>query len=238
MLRIGGFTEELFTTSALTLIALFLFCAGSQMNLRVGGRALKKGILLTLTKYFSGVAVGYSVAFMFDPMTGIFGLSTLAIIAAMTNSNGGMFAALTGQYGNRSDVGAVSILSINDGPFLTMVALGMLGTSFPIITFVSVFLPIALGMFLGNLDEDIRKFLAPGEVLTIPFFSFALGTGMNFSTFLNPEVAGAGILLGVATVIITGGAAIIVLKIFREKSQIAAVAEASTAGNAVGTPRL
>ncbi len=41
-MRIGGFSEALFTTGALTLIALFLFCAGSQMNLKVGGRSLKK----------------------------------------------------------------------------------------------------------------------------------------------------------------------------------------------------
>lgn len=236
LLRIGGFTEELFTTGALTLIALFLFCAGSQMNFRVGGRALKKGILVTSAKYFSGVAIGYLFALIFDPMHGILGLSTMTIIAAMTNSNGGMYAALTGQYGNRSDVGAVSILSLNDGPFMTMLALGMLGTTFPAIAFISVLLPIALGMLLGNLDEDIREFLSPGETITIPFFSFALGTGMNFGSFFNPEVVGAGLLLGFMTVIITGGAGILLLKLFREKSQIAGIAEGSTAGNAVATP--
>lgn len=41
-LQIGGFSQELFKDSALVLIALFLFCVGSQMNLKVGGKALKK----------------------------------------------------------------------------------------------------------------------------------------------------------------------------------------------------
>lgn len=41
-LRIGGFSEALFKNSSIILIALFLFCCGSQMNLRVGGTALKK----------------------------------------------------------------------------------------------------------------------------------------------------------------------------------------------------
>lgn len=45
-LRIGGFSQELFKDSALVLIALFLFCVGSQMNLKVGGKALKKGYCL------------------------------------------------------------------------------------------------------------------------------------------------------------------------------------------------
>lgn len=236
MLKIGGFSEALFKTGALTLIALFLFCCGSQMDLRVGGRALKKGVLLTTSKYVTGLAVGLTFGYFFDPMNGLLGLSTIAIIAAMTNGNGGMYAALTGQYGNRSDVGAVSVLSLNDGPFLTLVALGMMGSSFPVIAFIAVLLPIGIGMLLGNLDSEIRDFLKPGELLPVPFFAFALGAGMNLANFFNPEVVGAGLLLGIMTVVLTGGTGILVFKIFKEKSQIAPVAEASTAGNAAATP--
>jgi 2-keto-3-deoxygluconate permease len=236
MLKIGGFSEALFKNGSLTLIALFLFCCGSQMNLKVGGRALKKGVLLTTSKYLTGLAVGVVFGMLFDPMNGLLGLSTVAIIAAMTNGNGGMYAALTGQYGNRSDVGAVSVLSLNDGPFFTLMALGMMGSSFPVIAFIAVLLPIAIGMILGNLDPEIREFLKPGELLPVPFFAFALGAGMNLANFFNPEVVGAGLLLGVLTVVLTGGTGILVFKLFREKSQIAPVAEASTAGNAAATP--
>ena len=236
-LKIGGFTQWLFKDGALPLIALFLFCCGSQMNLRVGGVAMKKGILLTASKYFTGLIVGVLWGKLSgDMMNGFLGLSTMAIIAAMTNGNGGMYAALTGQYGNRSDVGAVAVLSLNDGPFFTLMALGMLGANFPIIAFIAVLLPIAIGMLLGNLDPDIRSFLKPGESLPIPFFAFALGAGMNFATFFNPKVVVAGVTLGLMTVVLTGLTGIIVFKLFREKSQIAPVAEASTAGNAVGTP--
>ena len=236
-LRIGGFAQWLFKDGALPLIALFLFCCGSQMNLRVGGVAMKKGVLLTASKYFTGVIVGVLWGKLSgDMMNGFLGLSTMAIIAAMTNGNGGMYAALTGQYGNRSDVGAVAVLSLNDGPFFTLMALGMLGANFPIIAFIAVLLPIAIGMLLGNLDPDIRSFLKPGETLPIPFFAFALGAGMNFATFFNPKVVVAGVTLGLMTVTLTALTGILVFKLFREKSQIAPVAEASTAGNAVGTP--
>ena len=236
-LKIGGFTQWLFKDGALPLIALFLFCCGSQMNLRVGGVAMKKGILLTASKYFTGLIVGVLWGKLSgDMMNGFLGLSTMAIIAAMTNGNGGMYAALTGQYGNRSDVGAVAVLSLNDGPLFTLMALGMLGANFPIIAFIAVLLPIAIGMLLGNLDPDIRSFLKPGETLPIPFFAFALGAGMNFATFFNPKVVVAGVTLGLMTVTLTALTGILVFKLFREKSQIAPVAEASTAGNAVGTP--
>lgn len=235
-LRIGGFSQELFKDSALVLIALFLFCVGSQMNLKIGGIALKKGLLLTSTKYFTGLAVGMAFGFFFDPWTGILGLSTLAIIAGMTNSNSGMYAALTGQYGNRSDVGGLSILAINDGPFLTLVSLGLLGTTLPIIAFVAVLLPIGIGMLLGNLDPKIREFLKPGESLTIPFFAFALGAGMNLANFFNPEVLAGGLVIAVLTFVFTGGMGVLVFKLAGEKSFIAPIAEASTAGNAAATP--
>lgn len=235
-LRIGGFSQELFKDSALVLIALFLFCVGSQMNLKVGGLALKKGFLLTSSKYLTGLAVGMAFGFFFDPWHGILGLSTMAIIAGMTNSNSGMYAALTGQYGNRSDVGGLSILAINDGPFLTLLSLGILGTALPMIAFIAVLLPIGIGMILGNLDPKIREFLKPGESLTIPFFSFALGAGMNLANFLNPEVLAGGLVLAVLTFVLTGGMGVLVFKLFKEKSFIAPIAEASTAGNAAATP--
>lgn len=235
-LRIGGFSEALFKNGSLVLIALFLFCAGSQMNLKVGGRALKKGVMLTSSKYLTGLAIGLLFGIFFDPMNGILGLSTLAIIAAMTNGNGGMYVALTGQYGNRSDVGAVSVLSLNDGPFLTLMSLGLLGSSFPVIAFIAVLLPICLGMLLGNLDPEIRAFLKPGEILPVPFFAFALGAGMNLANFFNPSVVAAGLTIGILTTVLTAATGILVFKLFKEKSYIGPVAEASTAGNAAATP--
>ncbi|MFM2092107.1 MAG: hypothetical protein RLZZ127_2596, partial [Planctomycetota bacterium] len=234
--KIGSFTEQLFKSGALCLIALFLLCAAAQMNLRIGARAVGKGVMLTGTKFAVGVGVGWLVAVAFGPFEGFLGLTTVTIIAAMTNGNGGMYAALTGQYGNRSDVGALSILSLNDGPFLTMVGLGILGTAFPMVVFLGVLIPILIGMTLGNLDEDIRTFLAPGEKLLIPFFAFALGANMNLATFLNAEVAAGGILLGVMTTILTGLGMWTVFTLFRIRSRIAPFAEASVAGNATATP--
>jgi len=238
MLQIGGFTTALFSKKAiLTLIALFLVCVGSQMNFAVGRKALKVGSALVIGKLLAAMAVGYSVAMLSgDKVNGFLGLSALTIIAAMSNGNGGMYAALTGKYGNRSDVGAISVVSINDGPFLTMLALGVMGESFPIIAFLAVLIPISVGFILGYLDLDIRKFLKPGEAILIPFFAFALGTSMNLSAFFQAEAITGGLFLGICTIVVSGGFMILALKIIGEKSQISAVAEASTAGNAVQTP--
>ena len=233
---VPSFTESLFKTGALTLIALFLFCIGSQMTVRIGARSLGKGALLTGTKFIAGTLTGYVIGRLSDPFQGFLGLSTLAIVAAMTNGNGGLFAALTGQYGNRSDVGALSVLSLNDGPFLTMVALGLLGERFPVVVFIGVVLPLTIGMILGNLDEDIREFLRPGEKLLVPFFAFALGAGMNLSVFTQWHFLLGGIALGLMTLLITGGSMWLALTLFGFRSRITAFAEASAAGNATATP--
>jgi len=243
-LRIGAvaaegtpsFAESLFKTGALTLIALFLFCVGSQMTVRIGARALGKGVLLTGAKFAAGAMVGWAAAKLSDPFHGFLGLSTLAIVAAMTNGNGGLFAALTGQYGNRSDVGALSVLSLNDGPFLTMIALGLMGERFPVVVFLGVLLPLALGLLLGNLDEDVRLFLQPGEKLLVPFFAFALGANMNLAVFAQWQFLVGGVTLGLLTLLISGSVMWLSLALGGFRSRLAAFAEASTAGNATATP--
>ena len=233
---VPSFAESLFKTGALTLIALFLFCVGSQMTVRIGARALGKGALLTGTKFIAGTLTGYLLGRFSDPFHGFLGLSTLAIVAAMTNGNGGLFAALTGQYGNRSDVGALSVLSLNDGPFFTLIALGLLGERFPAVVFLGVLLPLAIGMVLGNLDPDIREFLRPGEKLLVPFFAFALGAGMNLSVFVQWNFLLGGLALGLMTLFITGTAMWLALSLFGFRSRLTAFAEASAAGNATATP--
>lgn len=176
-------------------------------------------MLLTASKYFTGVIIGFLWGKLSgDMMNGFLGLSAMTIIAAMTNGNGGMYAALTSQYGNRSDVGAVAVLSLNDGPFFTLMALGMMGANFPFIAFIAVLLPIGIGMLLGNLDPEMRDFLKPGELLPVPFFAFSLGAGMDFATFLKIEVLLGGLALGFMTTVLTGSTGILVFKLFREKA--------------------
>jgi 2-keto-3-deoxygluconate permease len=239
LLRIGNFTEALFVNGASTLIALFLLCTGAQINVKSFGVSVGKGATLLATKWVVGAAFGL-IAYMFAGENGLWlGLAPIAIIAAMTNSNGGLFVALVGQYGSKEDRAAYSLLALNDGPFLTMVALSIFGAMgfvdgmFSLQSFIAVLLPILVGMVLGNLDEEMRVFLDKGSSMLIPFFAFALGMGIDFGAIVEGGLS--GIILGLLTVFVTGTAGYLVFKALKW-NPIVGAAEGSTAGNAVATP--
>lgn len=233
-IQIGSFTEAMFKTGASAIIGCFLFCNGAQINIKQVGEPLIKGVVLTAVKFFIGAAIGVMINKFFGA-SGFLGISVVAAIAAITNSNGGLYTALASQYGTANDVGAISILSLNDGPFFTMVAFGATGiANIPIIALVATVVPILLGFILGNLDEDLRDFLAPGTTLMIPFFAFPLGAALDFRQLL---VAGApGILLGVISTVLTGGAGFLAFKLMKAKNPAVGAAIGTTAGNAAATP--
>ncbi|MEY4812983.1 MAG: hypothetical protein RLZZ162_56, partial [Verrucomicrobiota bacterium] len=62
--------------------------------------------------------------------TGFFaGLSTLALVAALNDTNGGLYMALMTQYGRPRDAAAYSVMCLESGPFLTMLTLGSVASA-------------------------------------------------------------------------------------------------------------
>lgn len=182
ILDVGSFTTALFRDGTAVLLGLFFFCLGSQLNIRTTGPALEKGVAILVGKVGVGVALGLAVAFAVPGGT-LLGLTPLAIIAAMTNSNGALFAALTGQYGNKTDRASVAVIAVSDGPFITMIALGSAGlATFPLHDLIGLILPLVLGAVLGNLSRSAREFLSVGEFLLIPFLGFVVGRSIDFGT--------------------------------------------------------
>lgn len=241
-LDVGSFSTALFRDGTGALLGLFFFCMGAQIDLRSTSVTLQKGSAILVGKVGIGVVIGLSVAFL-APEGTLFGLLPLAIIAAMTNSNSALYVALTKQFGNETDRGSIAVISINDGPFFTMIALGAAGlAAFPLQMMVGILLPLALGFLLGNASSTVRQFLRPGESLLIPFLGFAVGRGIDFGTLGQAGLQ--GILLGLMTLVISGGAAMGMLWLLHvvtsrpkpTRNLISAAAESTTAGNAIATP--
>lgn len=233
-LMIGSFTTGLFKNGVPTLIGLFLFCSGAQIDVRMAGTTVKKGVILTALKFFVGFGLGVLLNKLFGP-AGILGLTPLAVIGAVTNSNGVIYATLASQYGDESDVGATSILALNDGPFFTMIALGAAGLgTFPLMDIMASMVPIIIGFIIGNLDHEWRKILATGMILLPPFNGFALGAGMNLNNII--KAGPMGIVLGLMTVVCTGLLTFIIYSFIRRKPDPMGAAIGTTAGVATTTP--
>lgn len=235
VLQAGGYVTALWSSSgANTTIAVFLFCVGAQIQLRQGGEILKRGIVLLLAKFLAGAALGWAVGAIFS-MAGVLGLSTLAIISAVTNSNGELFMSLAGSFVDDTDIAAQAILNINDGPFLTLVAVGASGMAdIPLQSLICAIAPILAGLILGNLDKDIADFLKPGLNVLIPFFAFCLGAGISLANLVKGGLS--GILLGVICVAWSGLICILADKFILKRPGYAGAAVATAAGNCVAAP--
>ncbi len=235
----GSFTGALFT-GALPILAVFYVCMGATIAVRSLPTVLRRGGALLATKILLGLAAAVILGRLLGERpvgAGWFaGLSTLAVVAAVNDTNGGLYMALMNQFGRPEETAAYSVMTLESGPFLTMVSLGVAGlASFPWATLVGAVLPLAAGIVIGNLDREMRDFLGRAAPVMIPLFAFALGSTLDLH-----RVWAAGLLgfaLGLAVSVVSGIALVAVDRL-NGGSGTAGIAAASTAGNAAVVPAL
>ena len=141
-----------------------------------------------------GVIVGLIVGKICGP-EGFLGIAPFVLIATITNSNGSLYISLSSQFGNATDTGAISILSLNDGPFFTLIALGATGlANIPIKSLIAVLVPLLIGFIWGNLDKGFRDACKTAQPIVTFFMTISIGAKTDIKTILT---AGAsGIVLG------------------------------------------
>lgn len=233
--EIGGLTAAVFSSVGTnTLLGAQLFCMGTALQVKDMPAVLKRGGVLLAAKFAIGAGLGILVGKLFGD-AGFFGLSTLAIVSAVTNSNGSVYLTLMGNYGDRADAGCFPLLALNDGPFFTLVALGASGlANIPFMSLLAAIIPVALGMLIGNLDHGMRDIFAPMGTAIIPLIGFALGTGINLMNIVKGGAS--GIILGLVTVFVGGAFIVLCDRFISRRPGYAGWAVATTAGNAVAVP--
>lgn len=95
----GTFTTYLWKSGAMPILAVFIFCNATTINFKKAGVTVYKGVVITAVKVGVGIIIGLICGKLFGE-AGFLGLSTLAIVGALANSNGGLYAALAGEYGD------------------------------------------------------------------------------------------------------------------------------------------
>jgi 2-keto-3-deoxygluconate permease len=222
----------LFKNSALPLIGLLILATGAQINARQSTGVFKRCGVLLLTKTFIPAVIIILYGNIFG-REGILGVSLLAAMIAFTNSNGGLWLALTGQYGTDEDRGAYIASGLNDGPFFILLALGLSGhANVPWQAIVGTVIPFIVGFVLGNLDKKFAEMMKPTAAITIPFFAFALGTGINLQNLVTGGVT--GVLLGIGVTLVTGFLCFAGYRLFiRNSNPGIGFAAGTTAGNSI-----
>lgn len=195
--QIGGYVTALFYEGNAAMMGFFLIVCGSTINIKQVGMPLYKGVSLTAMKFILGVIVGLLVGKICGP-EGFLGLAPFVWIAALTNSNGSLYISLSSQFGDATDTGAISILSLNDGPFFTLIALGATGlANIPINSLIATLVPLLIGFIWGNVDEGFRKACATAQPIVTFFMTISIGAKTDVKTILT---AGAsGVVLGLAS---------------------------------------
>ena len=235
----GSFTGALFTGS-LPILAVFYVCLGATIRVESLPYVLRRGGALFFTKTMLGVVAGVVLGHALGerPVAGgwLAGFSTLAVVAAANNTNGGLYLALMQQFGTPEEAGAYALMCFESGPFLTMATLGAIGLSaFPWPTLLGGVLPLAVGVVLGNVDRDLRDFLGRSAATLVPFFAFALGATLDLRRVWQAGLLGIVLALGVLAI---SAVVLIVVDRLAGGTGIAGVAAASTAGSAAATPAL
>lgn len=237
-LEIGSFSTALFRDSALVLIGLLIFATGTHVTARTSGPVLAHaGVLLLMKSLIPAtivVLIGLAVG-----IAGIAGVSILALLVAVDNSNGGLWLAFTGRYGDKRDRGAYMASAVNDGPFLSLLFLGASGlASIPGLLLLAAIAPFLLGMLVGNLDPKWRDVLKPTPGIVIPFFAFALGTGIDLGNVVRGGAS--GLVVGLIVAPISGALVYLGYRFLLRRGVKSGLgfAAGTTAGNAIATPAI
>lgn len=180
---LGNPMKDMFSSSGqMLIIGLMLFCTGTQLKISDMKDALHRGVLLILVRL--GIAyllcALFYMAFGYD---GIFGISFLAFVCAVTSANAALYMGIISPFGDKADKASFGIMLICSMPLLPLLFLGFYGTSgfgeAQVMQIISLIIPFILGMVLGNLDEDIRKVFAGGNAIILPFLGFEFGSTIN-----------------------------------------------------------
>ncbi|QWT17280.1 2-keto-3-deoxygluconate permease [Collinsella sp. zg1085] len=232
LLEIGGFFTAAARGGANTIVAAILLFVGAGISFKATPAAIKTGVVILIPKLVVATALGLVVAHVFND--NFLGLSSVAIISAISFCNMALYTGIMGEYGDEAERGAVGVLFFTAGPAVTMIILGVAGVaSIPLGTIVGSILPLVIGIVLGNIFPFIRQLLTLGANPAIAVVGFQLGCGMSLTNFISGGIS--GILLGLIAFFVVGTITCVFERLLGGRGR-AAVASSTVAGTAMTTP--
>ena len=237
LFRIGGMTQAMFTTDGLNyVIGVTCFCSGAGLNIHRIGKVLKKQGVLLLTKIIICVIASIIFIQLFG-QSGFLGISAVAFIATICSTNPSLYLALENEMGTPDDVSAFGLVGLLCVPAYPMLIFGLSqATAIDWMPILSTLIPILLGMLVGNLDENMAKFLAPGVSVLTPFMGWSFGANINLIDAVQSGVQ--GVIITIIFYILMLPILLYVEMKLLKKDGISSLAISSIAGMSVSVPTL
>lgn len=231
--KIGSFTTAI-VTGVGPLVGAFLLFLGGTISLKSTPKSALRGFVIIVTKVLLAVIFGLVVAKVFN--NNFLGLSSVAIIGAISVANNALYAGITSVYGTEIDRGAVAITSLSVGPTVTMIALTSAGlASISLGAIIGSILPLILGIIIANYSNFMKQLFTKGLGAITVLVGFALGANMDLMQIFKGGMP--GILLGLIAVFVVGIVTVIMDKL-AGGSGIAGASISSVAASAIANPSI
>lgn len=197
LFRIGGPTEAFFSSAGTNyIIGLLVFASGTTVKLSRIGQLLKHQGILVLFKIFISVIFAFAFLFIFG-LEGIWGISSLGFVAIILSINPAINLSITSEYGDMEDAAIYPFAGIPALPAIPLIVMsvyisgGLGGVDW--MPVISVFLPLIVGIILGNLDQEFGKLFG----VCMPALMIMLGwlLGQNMNLFEAIRTGPSGILV-------------------------------------------
>jgi len=194
--ELGDPIGSLFSGSGLmTLLAMNLFVAGTQVKLGALPQLIKKTFFIVATRVCIAIMASYCYLIFFG-MEGIYGISIIAFVAAICSTNPGIFLSLANKYGKAGDGAIFPVLSFITQPLIPLFILSMgEGGSLDLQSVISLFLPFIIGMLLAHFYENIRTLFAKATLILLPFWGISVGSKINLLNAFNAYESGLALTL-------------------------------------------
>ena len=194
LFNIGGPTEAFFSNSGTNyIVGLLVFASGTTVDLKKLGHLMKHQGALVLIKMFISIIFGTIFLLVFG-LDGVWGISGLGFLAVILSINPAVHLALTEMYGDKDDASIYPFAVIPALPALPMIMLsayisgGFSGIEWTPI--ISIFLPLVIGIILGNLDPEFGKVFGPVMPAALMLLGWLLGQGMDMFEAIRSGISG------------------------------------------------
>lgn len=194
LFRIGGITESFLSANGSSfVIGMLCFASGSTIKLSDLKKLLKFQGSLILSKVIPSLILSFGFLYAFG-LDGILGISGLAFVATIISTNPAVYVAILNGFGREHEAGIYPFAGIIALPILPLIVMSVYGSGgltgvnwWPV---VSVFVPLILGMILGNIDPSFSVIFAKCMPALLMLLGWTLGQGMNFIEAIKSGVPG------------------------------------------------